>query len=261
VAATTAGQLRKLHADLLRPDGALMVIVGDISPARALDAAESALADWTGQPAAGSVTPLPQLREQPLRILDRPGSVQTAFRFGGQALSRDDQRYPAMQLANLIFGGYFSSRWVENIRENKGYSYSPRSIIEHAALGSSFTVVADVATEVTAAAVLETLYELGRMASTSVSATELESVRQYAIGTLAMSTATQAGLASMVTGLLGAGLEIDWLSTHPARLAKVTVAEVAEVAAEFLAPRKLVGVAVGDADKITAPLSALVELE
>jgi predicted Zn-dependent peptidase len=260
-AATTAAQLRSLHASLVRPDGALLVIVGDIAPARALAAAESALDGWTGAAPAAKAPPLPLITGRPLLIVDRPGSVQTALRLGGPALPRQDERYPALQLANLIFGGYFSSRWVENIRERKGFSYSPRSTIEHAKLRSAFTVSADVATGVTAPAMLETLYELGRMASAPVTAAELESVRQYAIGTLALSTATQAGLASTASGLLGAGVELEWLTSHPARLAKVTVAEVAEVAAEFLAPRRLVGVAVGDAGAITGPLAGIVEVE
>ena len=261
VAATTAAQLRSLHAGLVRPDGALLVIVGDIAPARALAAAESALDGWTGAAPAAKAPPLPPITQRPLRIVDRPGSVQTAFRFGGAGLPRQDERYPALQLANLIFGGYFSSRWVENIRERKGFSYSPRSGLEHAALRSSFTVSADVATEVTAPAVLETFYELGRMASTPVTEAELDSVRHYAVGTLALSIATQAGLATTAAGLLGTGVELEWLSSHPARLAKVTVADVAEVAAEFLAPRKLVGVAVGDAGAITASLAGIVEVE
>ena len=261
VAATTPAQLRSLHAERVRPDGALLVIVGDLAPARALAAAESALDGWTGSAPTAKVPALPSLTERPLLVIDRPGSVQTAIRLGGLGLPRDDERYPALQLANLIFGGYFSSRWVENIRENKGYSYSPRSALDHAVLRTSFTVSADVATDVTAAALLETFYELGRMAATPVSETELESVRQYAIGTLALSTATQSGLASTVASLLGAGLEIDWLTNHPARLAKVTVGDVAEVAAEFLAPRRLVGVAVGDAGAITGPLARIVDLE
>jgi zinc protease len=261
VAATTAAQLRSLHARLVRPDGALLVIVGDITPARALAAAESALAGWTGTAPAVPSSPPPAATERPLLIVDRPGSVQTAFRFGGPGVSRQDERYPAFQLANLIFGGYFSSRWVENIRERKGYSYSPRSAIDHAKLRSSFLVFADVATGVSAPALLETLYELGRMASSPVTGAELESVRQYAIGTLAVSTATQAGLATTASGLLGTGVELEWLASHPARLAKVTVEQVAEVAAEFLAPRRLIGVAVGDAGAITAPLAGIVEVE
>lgn len=261
VSATTAAHLRSLHAGLIRPDGALLVIVGDISPARALAAAESVLAGWTGSAPAPKAPPLPPIGPGPLLVLDRPGSVQTAFRFGGSGLGRQDERYPALQLANLIFGGFISSRWVENIRERKGYSYSPRSSIEHSVRRSSVMISADVATEVSAPAMLETLYELGRMASGPVTESELETVRQYAIGTLALSTATQAGLATTVSALLGTGVGLDWLVEHPLRLARVTVAEVAELAAQFLSPRALVGVAVGDAAAITGPLAGIVEVE
>jgi predicted Zn-dependent peptidase len=261
VAATTAAKLRKLHADLVRPSDAVLVIVGDVSAARALDAAEQALSSWTGKAVAGKVPALPELVAQPLLIVDRPGSVQTSMRYGGDALPRSDERYPALQLANLIFGGYFSSRWVENIREDKGYTYSPRSSIDHATLGSSFSLSADVATEVTGPALLETWYELGRMATLPVTVSELESVRQYAIGTMALSTSTQAGLASTLSALFGTGLDVDWLARHPARLSAVTVDEVAEAAAEFLAPSKLVGVAVGEASLIAEPLSRITEVE
>lgn len=261
VAATTAGQLRTLHRGLVLPEGSLLVIVGDVPAARALDVAESALAGWTGGAAKAKRAPLPALRPGPLQIIDRPGSVQTSIRLSGVALSRSDDRYSALQLANLIFGGYFSSRWVENIREDKGYSYSPRSGLEHLVLGSSFTVTADVATEVTAPAILETMYELGRIASLPVTDTELESVRQYAIGNLALSTSTQAGIATTLSTLLATGMTIDWLTEQPVRLSRVTVAEVAEVASDFLAPRKLVGVAVGDATAITGPLSGILDVE
>jgi zinc protease len=261
VAATTAAKLRKMHADLVRPADAVLVIVGDVTASRALDAAERALSSWIGSAAVGKVPALPELADEPLLIVDRPGSVQTSLRYGGDALGRGDERYPALQLANLIFGGYFSSRWVENIREDKGYTYSPRSTLDHATLGSSFSLSADVATEVTAPALLETFYELGRISTLPVTDAELESVRQYAIGTLALSTATQAGLASTLSALFGGGLDVDWLAGHPTRLASVTIGQVAEVAAEFLAPEKLIGVAVGDAEQIAGPLSRIVNAE
>ena len=78
---------------------------------------------------------------------------------------------------------------------------------------------------------------------------------------LALSTATQSGLATHIGALLSTGMELDWLAEHPARLLKVTAAEVAEAAAQFLAPRRLVSVAVGDAGQITGPLSAVTEIE
>ena len=109
----------------------------------------------------------PELRVPGIAVVDRPGAVQSNVRLGGPAPGRTDPDLPAVRLANMIFGGYFSSRLVENIRERRGYTYSPRSSVDHQAAGSSFLVEADVTTEVTGPALLETWYELGRMALTA----------------------------------------------------------------------------------------------
>src|SRR5262249_37811646 len=151
---------------------------------------------WNGAPATTRVPALPLVTPGPLVLVDRAGSVQSSLRLGASALRRDDERYPPLQLANLGFGGHFSPPWTENIRDDQGYTYGSHRAIEHHTLGSSFQMQADVATEVTAPALLETLYELGKIASLPPTADEIESARQYAIGTLALSTATQAGLAS-----------------------------------------------------------------
>jgi predicted Zn-dependent peptidase len=257
VAATTAAQLRTLHESMVRPSGGVLVIVGDVSPRRAIEQAAAALAQWTGDAARSRIPRLPQVQPGPLVIVDRPGSVQSSIRLGGPALTRSDPDYPALQLANLAFGGYFSSRWTENLREDKGYTYGPHSRIEHNVLGSSLLLDVEVATEVTAPALLETRYELGRIASLPVTQAEVDAVRQYAIGTLALSTATQAGLAAMLTALAAHGLGIDWITEHPGRLAAVGVDEVSAAAARFFAPARLVELVVGDAATITTPLSVL----
>ncbi len=257
VAATTPAQVRRLHADLVRPDGAVLVVVGDVSAKPVLDQVEAALAGWTGARARAKVPSLPAPEGGPLLVIDRPGSVQSSLRMGTTALPREHGQYPALQLANLIFGGYFSSRWTENIREDKGYTYGPHSRIDHHMLGSTLMFDVEVATEVTAPAVLETRYELGKIASLPVTQAEVEAVRQYAIGTLALSTATQAGLASTLAGLAGFGLGLDWIAEHPRRLSAVGVDDVSAAASEFLAPARLTQVIVGDAATITAPLAAL----
>jgi predicted Zn-dependent peptidase len=258
VAATSAAQVRRLHADLVRPGAAVLVIVGDVTPARALDQVEAALSAWTG---TAPTTRAPQLPSPPpggaLLVVDRPGSVQSSLRMGSSALSRTDDGYPALQLANLVFGGYFSSRWVQNLREDKGYTYGPHSRVEHGVLGSTLLFDVEVASDVTAPAILETQYELGRLASLPPSASEVDDVRQYAIGTLGVSIATQAGLASTLAALAPLGLGLDWIATHPGRLGAVTVEDVAAAGATFFAPTRQVGVIVGAADTITAPLAAL----
>jgi NAD+ diphosphatase len=104
---------------------------------------------------------------------------------------------------------------VANIREDKGYTYSPHAQVEHPPAGSRITLSADVSTPTTAAALLETVYELGRVATTPVSQAELDQARRYAIGVLALGTSSQAGLASTVSLLAGAGLDVGWLRDHP----------------------------------------------
>jgi zinc protease len=261
VTAVTPGQLRRLHADRVRPGGSVLVLVGDLSPARALDAVEAALSGWTGSGPGRPVPPLPPVVPRPTLLVDRSGSVQASIRLGGPAVPRDAADYPALQLANLVFGGYFSSRLVENIREDKGYTYGPHSRINHGAGGSRLVVDADVATEVAAPALLETWYELGRMATLPVKPQELEDVRQYAVGTLALSIATQAGLASTLSALIGVGLGLDWLRSHPRQLAAVTLDEVSAAARRYLAPAGMVTVVLGEAAEIEAALGALGPIE
>ncbi|HEY0559480.1 MAG: hypothetical protein JWM48_3123 [Mycobacterium sp.] len=257
----TPAELRDLHARRVAPDEATLVLVGDIDPDGALAAAEEALTGWRGTAVGEQLPPLPEHRPGPVVLVDRPGAVQTNIRLGGPALPRTHPDFPALQLANVIYGGYFTSRLVANIREDKGYTYSPRSGLDHPRAGSRFTVAADVATEVTAAALLEISYELGRMVTSTVTAEELEAARQYAIGTLALSTATQAGLASTLAALLPQGLGVAYLTAAPLALAAVTAEQVQRVSERFLAPSGLVTVLLGDRAVIAEPVARLRPIE
>jgi len=259
--AVKAAQLRALHASRIAPAGSILTIVGDLTPARALGVAEAALAGWTAESAALTTPPLPAPAAGPALLLDRPGAVQTTLRMAASAPSRTDPDYAAFSLANLVFGGYFSSRWVANIREDKGYTYSPHAQVEHPPAGSRVTVSADVSTPTTAPALLETVYELGRVATSPVTQGELDQARRYAVGVLAMSTATQAGLASTLSQLAGSGLGVEWLRDHPKQLAAVTVDDALEAGARYLAPHRLTTVLVGDVAQVETPLRTLVDLE
>lgn len=257
VRAVQAEQLRALHAKRLHPTGATLVVVGDIDPEAAIDTVAKRLGGWNGAENVEPLPPIPPLESGPLLLVDRPGAVQSSMRIALPSVGRTHPDHAALQLANLIFGGYFSSRWVENIREDKGYTYGPHSTIEHSVAGSTLIVAAEVATEVTAPALVETLYELGRLAALPPGEAELEQARQYALGTLQLGMSTQAGLASLASTYAGSGLRLDYLAEHSARLAAATAADVHRVAMEHLAPAAAVTVILGDAEKIKAPVSAI----
>ena len=253
--------LAALHSARVHPAGATLIIVGDIDGNAALELATDTLAGWNGSGAGEVLPPAPPLTTGPIMLANRPGSVQTSMRLALPAVARTHPDHAALQLANLVFGGYFSSRWVENIREDKGYTYSPHSVVEHSVAGSAIILGAEVATEVTAAALLETWYELGRLATTAPGDDELEQARQYALGSLLLGMSTQAGLAGLASTYAGFGLRLDFLAQHAARLGSASRDDVARVAAEYLAPAKAATVLLGDADVVAGSLATLDAVE
>ena len=250
-----------LHAARVHPHGGTLVIVGDIDAEATLDLAATALGSWDGAPGAETVPPIPPLTTGPVVLVDRPGSVQSSVRMALPAVGRTHPDHAALQLANLVFGGYFSSRWMENIREDKGYTYGAHSVVDHSIAGSSLILSADVATDVTAAALLETWYELGRLATVAPNPDELEQARQYALGSLLLGMSTQAGLAGLASTYAGYGLRLDFLAEHAARLGSATRAEVAAAAATYLAPARAATVILGDAGLVESSLATLSTVE
>ena len=90
---------------------------------------------------------------------------------------------------------------------------------------------------------------------------ELEAARQYAMGSLALSTATSSGLASTLSVLAGSGIGPEYLQEHPAALARVTAEDVLAVAASVLAPARLVPVLLGDRERIEPFVAAVAALD
>jgi predicted Zn-dependent peptidase len=252
VETVTTEEVRAMHRDSVLPRGSVLVFVGDVEPDKAIAKIAAALAGWTSDRSAVELPDLPDVVGGDVLFVPRPGAVQSQFRLSAQAIARTDPRYPALQLANLAFGGFFSSRLVENIREDKGYTYHARSALEFTPSGATLLIDADTASEVTAPALLEMRYELGRLGVVPPTESEVDTVRQYAIGSLLIATASQTGLASQLAALAPLGLGTDWLVEHPVRLAEVTREQVAEVALEFFAPTRFTGVIVGDAAKFAS---------
>jgi zinc protease len=261
VLAISPSGLRSLHRRRVGPAGAVLVVVGDVQPASALRRLEEALAGWASTGRLVRLPRVPPTEPGPVVLVDRPGAAQTNIRMAAPGLPRSDPDHAALDLANVVFGGYFSSRLVANIRERNGYSYSPRSALEHPRAAPRLVVSADVGTEVTAPALVEIWYELGRMAAGTVSEGELESARRYAAGLLALGSSSQAGLASLIARLAMEGIGPDYLRSYPRALSRVTVEQVHRVARAHLGPTRAVTVLVGDAGRIGEGVGALVEVD
>ena len=249
--------LRDLHRSVLTSSTPVVVLVGDLQPARAKSILEDSLGPWlaTRKKPAAALAPLPAPQQGPIEVVARPNAVQSNLRLGGAAPSLSAPDWPATTLAESIAGGMFTSRIVANLRERNGYTYTPYTATRHGRAGSYLVAGADVATEVTAPALVETLYELGHLAATGVTPEELELARHHALGRFSFQVATQSGLASTIVSLAVLGAGTGYLSSYPKGLLAATKDDVDGAARRYLAPGRLVTLVVGDPERVESQLS------
>jgi len=249
--------LAALHAGRVRPGGSTLVLVSDLDPAEALDVAARSLAAWDRTGVSPPVPPVPPLVPGPLRLVNRPGSVQSSVRIAMPGTGVLHQDFAALQLANLVLGGYFSSRLVENLRERNGFTYTPQSTVLHTRGGSKVIVSLDVANEVTAAALREAQRELEIMSTRPTDPAELERARRYALGTQRLSLTSHAGVADLMIELDAQEAGLGWVGEHVHRLESADCDDVTRAAKRYLAPENAVTVVMGDADAVHAGLGEL----
>ena len=257
-----AAELRELDQALLGPADAHLVLVGDFQVPRARASVEEALAKWLRRRRArdSQLARAAGPRRGPLELVARPQSTQSNVRLGGAAPPLAAGDWPAAVLAGSVLAGMFSSRITANLRERNGYSYSPRSRFRHVRAASSFVLLADVASAVTGASLVEIQYELGRIATVGITEEELELARRHAVGIFSFETATLPGLASTLAGLAANGVGLEYLANYPKAIIATTKDQVDEAARRYLAPSELVTVVVGDPDVVTRQLAAVGEV-
>src|SRR5262249_36990430 len=150
------------------------VVVGDLSPDAIFEQIEKAFGGWkSGTPPIDQLPPVPAREKRQIYFVNRPDSVQSTIMLGNTSIPRKNPDYYALRTANVIFCGSFYSRLTRNIRESKGYTYSPTSQSNTMAKSGYFVTVAAVRNEVTGPTLLEIFYELDRMRVSPVTEEEL----------------------------------------------------------------------------------------
>ncbi|MGB6431001.1 MAG: insulinase family protein, partial [Candidatus Acidiferrales bacterium] len=172
--------------------------------------------------------------------------VQAQITVGNHAITRKSPDWQRATLANAIYGGAFHSRLVLNIREQKGYTYSPRSALHALRQHGYFSVSAAVRGEVVAATLSEIFYELDRIRSLRVSDEELADARNYLAGTFSLGLGTQDGIAGQLGGVLLEEMPDDYLETYRARMQALTADDVLEAARRYFDSANAQIVVVGD---------------
>ena len=245
---TTADDLRAAYRQRFRPDDSLLVAVGDFDSNALEGEIEKDFGGW----ASPSEPPLPEpprpAENNPhaIFLVPRAGSVQTSLWLGAFGPRRGDPDYAATQVANAIYAGMFGSRLIRNIREDKGYTYSPGGSIQLRAQAGTLQTRADVRNAVTGPSLNEIFYELNRMATTDPSADEVAMAQRYLVGTNAIFLQLQSAVGSELGWLWVYGLPPEALGQESANIQKVTAEDVAAAGRKYFPAARQTVVAVGE---------------
>jgi zinc protease len=239
-----------------RPNNATLIVVGDVAPEAVFAAAEKAFGGWERRALPERKdAPLPALKGRTLVFVQRPNSVQSSISVGNFTPERDDPRWYTLQLANQIFGAAFDSRLVRNIREEKGYTYSPQSIFQSMAQGGLYRAVADVRNDVTGATLKEIYAEIDKLRAGGPLPEELNDAKQYARGLFVIQNASQTGLANTLSTMETYDLPKDYPETFQRQISQPSGEAVKTGAQMLLGSEDSVVTVVGDWTKVKDQLA------
>jgi len=262
VAAYQREDLQSVYREIYTPENALLMLVGDFDPPALLNTIEKVFADWTGKKASAKETAAPpKPRGRRVYLVHNPGSVQTQILAGCHAITRNHPDWLRLGLTNSLYGGAFNSRLVMNIREDKGYTYSPRSGVIPLRQYGYFSVSAAVRNDVVAASLTEIFYEIDRLRSMPVPAAELADAQNYLTGVFSMGLATQEGLLSQFSTVELNELPADYLETYRERVKALTAEDLLATARKYLDSANMQIVVVGDRAQIEEQAALFGEVE
>jgi zinc protease len=257
VNAIDRAKIEAFHRTHYRPNNAFVLIVGAVEPDAAIAAVEKAFGGWTrAEVPSPSFPPPPPTSGRKVLFVQRPNSIQSSISVGNLAVKRSDPHWYELTLANTIFGGAFNSRIIRNIREEKGYTYSPGSSLTGFADAGFYRFSADVRNEVTGATLTEVFKEIDALRNEGSDGKELQGGKAYVRGIFPVQTATQNGLANVLNSVYVFGLPKDYPETFRSKIEAVTPAQVKSGAAALLGSENSVIAIVGDYTKVKDQLGA-----
>lgn len=227
----------------------------------ALEAAlRAAFSGWTRGPEPTDNPPRASDTLQ-VKLIDRPGASQSIIQMAVAAPDPSRPDYLAFTVMNTLLGGPFISRIMSNLREDKGYAYSPGSSLTVRRRAGLWTLDAEVTTADTAAAMTEVYREVNRLKAEPSADDELESIKNYRAGLFVIGNSSPNGVLGQLAFADLHGLPDEYLTTWVARVHVLTPEQVSGAAAAWLNLSQATLVVVGDLAKIEAGVRALPQLQ
>ena len=251
----TIDQVRAFHAANYGARRSHFYVVGKFDAAAMEAAIRQSLGDWQPGSAASFNAPTPRTARA-IHIVDRPGAVQSTIYLGLPVIDPSHPDYIALRVTDAILGGSFGSRITSNIREQKGYTYSPASTINPYLKNAYWAEIADVTTNVTGPSLKEIFLEIDRLQSEPPSAKELQAIQAYLAGIFVLQNSNRNGIINQLQFTELHGLGDAYLRDLVRKIYAVTPADVQRVAREYLKDDTMTIVIAGDRRVIEEQIKA-----
>jgi predicted Zn-dependent peptidase len=243
--AFTIDQVRAFHRNNFNATRARLYVAG-VFDAAALEAAvRAAFGKWE-RGSAAAPPKIPPADNKRFGFLDRADAPQSTVLLGLRVPDPTHKDWVALEVTNSLLGGAFISRITSNIREDKGYTYSPNSAVQAHPGDASWVETADVTTKATGDSLKEIFFEIDRLRKEAPPATELRSIQNYLAGIFVVQNASRSGVIGRLAFVDLHGLGDDYLTSYVKRVMAVTPEDVRRIASEYLVPEKMTLVVLGD---------------
>jgi predicted Zn-dependent peptidase len=230
-----------------------LYVTGMFDEAAIREAIEAAFSGWKEGPPATVDIPEP-VTGRAVHILDRPGAPQSTIQVGLPTVDPSHEDFVALSVTNALLGGSFASRITANIREDKGYTYSPQSAVSTRYRDAYWVEMADVTTAVTGASLDEIFYEIDRLANEAPSEEELRGIQNFLAGIFVLQNSSRGGIVGQLAYMRLHGLPDDYLETYVDRIYAVTPEEVQRIVQEYIRPDDMLLVVTGDRAQVEEQL-------
>ena len=254
------GQFRRAY----RPDSAHLLVVGDVDRDDVMRRAAAVFGGWSAadpdspSPTKGEDNAGPINNQTTIFLVDRPGAPQSVIRAVHSIVPRRHPDYFPLLLANYIFGGQFSARLNQNLRQDKGYSYGYMSSIQWHRRSSALVAGGSVQSNATKESVYETLKEFREVSSERpITSEELDNAKDGLLRAYPASFERPATVLGQLVSIEQFGLPDDYFRSVRPSLEAITLNDVHRAAQTHIRPGNLQILVVGDRASTEAPLSEL----
>jgi zinc protease len=257
VSAITRDDVAGLYGEY-SPSVTTVIFAGDITSDEAAKLAQRTLGSWNaGQRSIHVEADHVSRAERAVEIVNKADAAQSELRIGHRGVPRNHPDYFSIVVMNAVLGGLFSSRINLNLREAHGYTYGASSYFDWRRQSGPFVISTAVQSEVTAAAISETLREIDSMREKEIGIEELTLATSYLEGVFPIRYETTSAIAGALASMITFGLPENYFDTYRTNIASVTTESVLNAAKKFVRPEELQIVVAGNAELIQESIEAL----